>query len=75
MKLLCIMAVGYNDVVGKVLILAKHQYLKSFGMFVRGSVSDTFKFLARESLMSFEPGSKHCVRHGAHLAFIRVDVK
>ena len=72
MKLLCLMIAGYNKMLGKVLMLARERNLKSFGIFKRGAVSDTFKFLMRESFKEFKPGTKNTVKHEEYFCYVLV---
>ena len=50
----------------KVLILAREQNIKSFSFFARGTVSDTFKFLIRETFVKFKRGTKNSIKHEGH---------
>ena len=41
-------------------------------MFAKNTVKDSFKFLARESLLGLDKGTRHKVRHNEYYVYIQV---
>jgi len=76
MRIFSVIVCAQNPSDSKPYLYSREYDVESFGFFVRGKVKESFKFLARESVMGLQKGTRHTVTHETqYMVHIQVSYK